>query len=1181
MGRKKTSAFRINVGTEDEMPLESFRWSCKRAIAGWVAVVLCAGIPLILSSWKRSILLRFTHARCHPDVAHKVLLKDKYSKEYVEKVHRGHRPLKDGTECIYFCNKRTKYVWKTDLQRFVALQGLQVDNTSDFYEMSMGLSSMEVDYQMSLFGPNSLSIEMQPIYRLVLHEISSPFYIYQIFIVIVWLIQLYYQFSVCILLFSIISVSISVYQTRKQTRALKETVHTESLVTVIRDGAESKVSSKELVPGDVIIIPEQEHTMECDAVLISGDCIANESMLTGESSPVSKVPVSADDNYVSTVDKKSILFNGTTMLHSRNTDNKKVKAIVYRTGFSTLKGELVRSILYPKPVNFKLYTDLIRSTVIFLIIGIPAMIYTGVVFHRLGAFTVDIVITVIDVATFVVPPLLPAVLTSINAAAQKRLKDEGVYCLNSTCINLCGALDVVCFDKTGTLTDNSLDLSGIIPSEGGVLQPPVPHPRDLPRCPMVLALATCHSLHLVNHRLVGYPLDVKAFESICWSLVEPKGKEIEGFERVPPRVVKPPNPGEGGSNIAILRQFPFDSQMQRSSVIINVAESKQFQLFVKGAPEVIKELCRAETVPANFRETLEGYARRGLRILAVASNVLPKDTTWDRAQYMFTRAELEQDLKFEGFLVLQNKLKSGTAATINVLEAADIKTVMATGDNLLTAVTVACDCGMVKENDAVIQVEAELLNYSDLKVTYTYTKLPGLSEKLVLGHGGAIEDVSIPLLSDYTYHLAMDGKTFALIRAHDKELLRRIVLKGKVFARMLPQMKLQLVEALQEIGFQVGMCGDGANDCGALKAAQAGISLSVAEASVASPFTAQKGNIQCIPDVIREGRATLSATFGAFRYMVCYCFVLLMGALYLFWDGQTPSQGAYVFIDIVVSLLPPMLFGTSEAFSKIIKRPPAKSVSNFLSILSILSFIVIQTGFHVIAYYFCIRQPWHEPFVFDKSHIHTPAPTYMATAVLSINCMSHVIGAVVFMPGPPYTKTMITNKLYMAVVVFEFLAVSYVTLYPAAFLRDYINFKEAPHFQFHVVIYMLSLLNFAITYLWEVYFIQHLLHKVQTALRKMRGPIHMYEKIQRELSLDTKWPPMGKADTEPPSPDYDPDIALFRDSVIRRQPETPNTTPLRKFHGDDVHEMNIYERPSVTFKTFRQSDRRRHNNEVR
>lgn len=79
------------------------------------------------------------------------------------------------------------------------------------------------------------------------------------------------------------------------------------------------------------MIPEQQHTMECDAVLISGDCIVNESMLTGESFPISKTPISVEDGFSCTANRRNMLFCGTTVLHSRGTNNNKVKAIVYRT----------------------------------------------------------------------------------------------------------------------------------------------------------------------------------------------------------------------------------------------------------------------------------------------------------------------------------------------------------------------------------------------------------------------------------------------------------------------------------------------------------------------------------------------------------------------------------------------------------------------------------------------------------------------------------------------------------------------------------------------------------------------------------------------------------------------------------------------------------------------------------
>lgn len=1175
----KVSAYKINMGYDDEMTLEGYKWSLRKALAGWTMIILAAGIPLILSSWKRSILLKLTHVLCHPDEAQKVLLKDKYSQEFIETVFQSSRSLKDGCNYCFFHNKRIKYIWKTDLQRFMKLDGLEVDSCQDLLAMSAGLSGSDVDYQQVLFGESSLYVEMTPVYKLVINEVFSPFYMYQVFIVIVWMVQVYYQFAVCVVLLSIISVSVSVWQTRKQTRALTEAIHTESKVTVLRDETEVTLSSKELVPGDVIILPEKHHTMECDAVLINGDCIVNESMLTGESCPITKVAVSAGEGYTCTANKRNTLFCGTNILHSRST-NGQVKAVVYRTGFNTMKGELVRTILFPKPVHFKLHADVMKSMVIFLILGIPAMIYTGIIFSKLGAYVHDIAIIVIDVATFVVPPLLPAVLTSINASAQRRLKNKDIYCLNSSYINFCGALSVVCFDKTGTLTEDCLDIAAIVPCENAMLQPAVNNLKVLPYGPMLVALATCHSLHLVDGEVVGYEMDIKTLQTIDWRLEEPQLGEPVPFEKIPARIVMPRNLRLSSTSLGIVRQFPFESQLHRASVVVTAASSNIFHIYCKGAPEVIQKMCLPETVPESFKETLESYTRHGLRILAIASKALPNDTTWDQALHLLPRAELEYDLHFRGFIVLQNKLKPESMSTITALEEAHIKTVMATGDNLLTAVAVARDCNMITETDAVIQVEAEAAQHGTIKAVYSYIKLPGLSEKIPLSYKASADDIAVPLLSDCNYHLAADGRTFNLIRMHDKTLFRKLVHKGKVFARMLPEQKLQLVEALQDVGHQVGMCGDGANDCGALKAAHAGVSLSVAEASVASPFTAQRQNIQCMIDVIREGRATLAATFGAFRYMVCYCFVLLVGALFLFWDGQKPSEGAYVFIDVFISLVPPMIFGTTGPYPVLTSRAPPKSISNIVSIFSILSFVIIQTGFHTVAYIFCIQQPWYKPFVFNKDLVHKPPQSYVATAVLSVNCMSYVIAAVIFSPGPPFRKSIISNKMYLVVVAMEFAVVSYIILYPAEFIRKYVNFLEAPQYEFHAFLFVLSLLNFIFSYLWEVFLVQQFLFNfVMPRLRNWRGPCRPYEKLERDLMADPSWPPVSTAvsseDGPLSSPDHDPSSELLN------LPASGKQTAKMKFQSEDIHEMSVMGRPTLTFSTFRGSSKKRKNEALR
>jgi len=98
-------------------------------------------------------------------------------------------------------------------------------------------------------------------------------------------------------------------------------------------------------------------------------------------------------------------------------------------------------------------------------------------------------------------------------------------------------------------------------------------------------------------------------------------------------------------------------------------------------------------------------------------------------------------------------------------------------------------------------------------------------------------------------------------------LFLQLLVKGVIFARMSPDEKHELVERLQSLGYTVGFCGDGANDCGALKAADVGLSLSEAEASVAAPFTSRQPDIRCFLEVIKEGRASLVTSFSCFKFM--------------------------------------------------------------------------------------------------------------------------------------------------------------------------------------------------------------------------------------------------------------------------------------------------------------------------
>ncbi|XP_058876833.1 polyamine-transporting ATPase 13A3, partial [Acipenser ruthenus] len=228
-------------------------------------------------------------------------------------------------------------------------------------------------------------------------------------------------------------------------------------------------------------------------------------------------------------------------------------------------------------------------------------------------------------------------------------------------------------------------------------------------------MAACHSLTRIEGRLSGDPLDLKMFEATGWVLEEPSAEETSLHEQIMPTVVRPANPSPsetqpsvedpGRFELGILSQFPFSSALQRASVVTRRLGEKRLHAYLKGAPETVSRLCKRETVPADFWEVLDGYTRQGLRVIAVAHRRLEGWFTWHRVQGC-AREAVESGMDFLGLVVLQNKLKPQTPPVLAELRRAGIRTVMVTGDSMLTAVSVAMECGMVPPQGRVIITEA-------------------------------------------------------------------------------------------------------------------------------------------------------------------------------------------------------------------------------------------------------------------------------------------------------------------------------------------------------------------------------------------------------------------------------------------------------------------------------------------
>uniref|UniRef100_A0AAV2KZ63 Cation-transporting P-type ATPase N-terminal domain-containing protein n=1 Tax=Knipowitschia caucasica TaxID=637954 RepID=A0AAV2KZ63_KNICA len=858
----------------------------------------------------------------------------------------------------YFTFHSTKYYWNDEKQNFEVLNGLedlQLSCSKLHTEHSKGLSRNQQEYRRLFFGMNEIAVKVPSVFKLLIKEVLNPFYIFQLFSVILWCTDEYYYYAIAIVFMSVISIATSLYTIKKQYVMLHDMVAAHSIVRVSVCRANNvidEVLSTDLVPGDVMVIPSNGTIMPCDAVLISGTCIVNESMLTGESVPVTKTNLpnplpgdrgNSDCAYNTEEHKRHTLFCGTNIIQTRFYTSELVKALVVRTGFSTAKGQLVRSILYPKPTDFKLYRD--AYLFLLCLVGVAGIgfIYSIIlsIIKEVSAGT--IVIESLDIITITVPPALPAAMTAGIVYAQRRLKQIGIFCISPQRINICGQINLVCFDKTGTLTEDGLDLWGVQRVENGSFLPSeeTAYKESLVKSQFVGCMATCHSLTKIEGQLSGDPLDLKMFEATGWFLEEATEEETSLHNRIMPTVVRPPKqllpqdaPLTAEDNmelyelssayeIGIVRQFPFSSALQRMSVVARLLGEKRMDAYMKGAPEVVASLCKHNTVPANFGDILEGYTKEGFRVIALAHRRLESKLSWHKVQNI-SRDHIEKNMEFLGLIIMQNKLKTETPGVLRDLHQAHIRTVMVTGDNMLTAISVARDCGMISPQDKVIIAEAfPPHDGQSARINWRYADKPSKATRL--------EEINISLedvchvdepKTRELFHFAMNGKSFAVIAEHFPDMLQKLVLHGTVFARMAPDQKTQLIETLQGVDYYVGMCGDGANDCGALKRAHGGISLSELEASVASPFTSRTPNISCVPSLIREGRAALITSFCVFKFMALYSIIQYISVTLLYSILSNLGDFQFLFIDLAIILLIVFTMSLNPAWKELVSRRP-------------------------------------------------------------------------------------------------------------------------------------------------------------------------------------------------------------------------------------------------------------------
>ncbi|QQG42126.1 MAG: cation-translocating P-type ATPase [Candidatus Woesebacteria bacterium] len=615
------------------------------------------------------------------------------------------------------------------------------------------------------------------------------------------------------------------YKAEKAIKALKNM--TVSQVRVIRDGVEQMIDSKFIVKGDIVNLNEGDK-IPADCVIIEGlHFEANEASLTGESFPVGK---NIHDN----------IFLGTIVSKGR------CIAVVEKTGMNTRFGKIAYTLSEIEdnetPLQKKL--TLLGKQLGILAIGSSLVVFIIGYFKNNGL--IEMILTSVSLAVAAVPEGLPAVITITLALGMERMAKKRAILRKLSSIEALGGVTVIATDKTGTLTKNEMHVTKHWLNS------------DVKLSQIITAGIVCNNSSLV------YKQDSETYDVL--------GDTTEGALLVFANSNKFDIEKTKGS-YELLEEFAFDPTLKLMSVVTNKDGIKN--IYSKGAPESILSRCVGMDSKKLIKLEMifEEYAKQGLRVLALAQKkvkTIPKK-----------REDAEKDLNLLGFVGISDPPRLEVKEAIKIAEVAGIKTIMITGDNELTAKTIAIQIGLIKKNEEIVT-----------------------------------------------------GLQFA--KMTDDEVLARID-NIRIFARTSPDQKLRIVELLQQKGHVVAVTGDGVNDALAIKQSDVGVAMGITGTDVAkeaSDMIITDDNYASLVTAVEEGRTIFDNIKSAIKYLVGCNFgevaAVLLGMLFGWPLILTPLQLLYV--NLVTDGLPAIALAATPKHEGIMKRNPRTNKNIFLGI---------------------------------------------------------------------------------------------------------------------------------------------------------------------------------------------------------------------------------------------------------
>ncbi|EAR90948.2 E1-E2 ATPase family protein (macronuclear) [Tetrahymena thermophila SB210] len=645
---------------------------------------------------------------------------------------------------ISFDNRFLRYIYSEEEKYFKCIHF----NYTNFLEKNQlgrkGLNQQQLQLLEQCYGKCIMQIPI-PSYWSYLHkELINPFFMFQIFSVCIWAYDDYYAFCIAITLILSISTASNICQIRSNLASFTKIAFYETEIMIKRDKIEKQTSSN-ILPGDLFYINDQMK-VPCDCILIQGQALVNEASLTGESVPVLKYNYEFNEE----VDKKCILYEGTSVIQiQNNTSEHGCLALAIRTGFTTHRGQLVRSILFPRPHSFKFYEESIKFLkFLFALTFVAFAILLPRLYQTMELHYIALKLT--DLLTVTVPPSLPFALQVGVVFSMQMLKQKKIYCINSEKVVVGGRVDTVVFDKTGTLTEDRMDLKGFLPIDDNgnffknelvkedilnVFQKENTQHISKSMQISLNCMGSCHSIMIrknqqcspkqdalqnnYKNHLIGDPMEIQLL-NISGCKLYANGDISSSF----------------GQQFKIIKTLEFSSERQKMTVICEdkselIQENKFLYVFSKGAPEAIHKICN--NYPKNYNKMLDKYTQEGLRVLSLAYKKLPfslisqfqqnssQNTDQNNSNVNTNNLQpesIESEMNFLGFVFFENPLKEATAQTLQQLKEAKINIIMATGDNPQTALSVGEKCHFFDFEDNVTFINlAQLGNNKRLTLT--------------------------------------------------------------------------------------------------------------------------------------------------------------------------------------------------------------------------------------------------------------------------------------------------------------------------------------------------------------------------------------------------------------------------------------------------------------------------------